>query len=521
MADQTTNYGLTKPTSNEYYNVTVQNDNMDKIDETLKDHEVSIGEKLDKTGDASNTTNIFAQAGTRENLASGEKNSASLSKIMKWFSDLKSIVFSGSTNDVNDPNAHMNIGSSANATQSTINTKMDTAIGGKEPTITTGTSSQYWKGNKTWSDFATDVRATLLTGLSTVTNAAITATDTILSALGKLQAQIYTKETSANKGIANGYASLDSNAKVPLSQINDALLGNVSYQGVWNASTNTPTLPSTPASKGIYYIVSVAGTLFGKSFEIGDWIISNGTSWDKVDNTDAVSSVAGRTGNVVLNTGDITDPNAHTNIGSSANETQSTINTKTDAAIGNKLDKTGDASNTTNVFSQAGTRVNLSTGEKISVSLGKLMKWFTDFKAIVFSGSTNDLTDPNAHGGIGSIANDTQSNINTKINDLLTTQSVPITQAEATLSSTSINCYKKGGWAYVGGQIYCPSALNKVIFTGLPPAASIYPNMKCPIYLYNNSSTIVGWVYVDGSGNLTAILGAATFGQFTFSYPIT
>lgn len=36
MADKTTNYGLTKPSSEEFYDVQVQNDNMDIIDEELK-----------------------------------------------------------------------------------------------------------------------------------------------------------------------------------------------------------------------------------------------------------------------------------------------------------------------------------------------------------------------------------------------------------------------------------------------------------------------------------------------------
>ena len=44
-------------------------------------------------------------------------------------------------------------------------------------------------------DFAATVRATVLTGLSTATNAAITAADTVLSALGKLQAQINARVT--------------------------------------------------------------------------------------------------------------------------------------------------------------------------------------------------------------------------------------------------------------------------------------------------------------------------------------
>jgi hypothetical protein len=91
-----------------------------------------------------------------------------------------------------------------------------------------------------------------------------------------------------------------------LTQINDALIGNVNFQGLWNASTNTPTLVDPPSSgtKGYYYIVSTGGTFAGITFEVGDWIISNGTAWGKVDNTDAVSSVFGRTGNVVASNGD-------------------------------------------------------------------------------------------------------------------------------------------------------------------------------------------------------------------------
>jgi hypothetical protein len=60
--------------------------------------------------------------------------------------------------------------------------------------------------------------------------------------------------------------------------------------------------------------------------------------------------------------------------------------------ISGKLDKTGDASNVTNTFSSASSRTNLTTGEKLSVSLGKIMKWFSDLKTVAFSGSYNDLS---------------------------------------------------------------------------------------------------------------------------------
>jgi hypothetical protein len=84
--------------------------------------------------------------------------------------------------------------------------------------------------------------------------------------------------------------------------------GAVSYQGTWNASTNTPTLVSSVGTKGEYYVVSVSGStnLNGiTDWVAGDWAIFNGTAWEKVDNTESVISVNGQTGVVVLTPSDI------------------------------------------------------------------------------------------------------------------------------------------------------------------------------------------------------------------------
>ena len=119
----------------------------------------------------------------------------------------------------------------------------------------------------------------VLTGLN-VTGGSISATDSILTAFGKLQNQV------------NGLA------------------GGVTYQGTWNASTNSPSLTSSVGTKGYYYVVSVAGStnLNGiTDWKLGDWAIFNGTSWEKVDNTDAVVSVNGFTGAVSLTTSNISE----------------------------------------------------------------------------------------------------------------------------------------------------------------------------------------------------------------------
>ena len=111
---------------------------------------------------------------------------------------------------------------------------------------------------------------------------------------------------SLDAGVANGVATLDSSGTVPLSQI--PALGDLNYQGTWNATTNSPTLTSSVGTKGFYYVVSVAGTtsLNGiTDWQIGDWAVFNGSVWQKIDNTDAVTSVNGYTGTVVLTAADV------------------------------------------------------------------------------------------------------------------------------------------------------------------------------------------------------------------------
>jgi hypothetical protein len=113
---------------------------------------------------------------------------------------------------------------------------------------------------------------------------------------------------TSEKGANNGVATLDANGKVPTSQI--PMQGDLNYQGTWNATTNTPTLTSSVGIKGYYYVVDVAGTtnLNGiTDWQIGDWAIFNGSVWQKVDNTDAVTSVNGQVGTVVLTTTDIAE----------------------------------------------------------------------------------------------------------------------------------------------------------------------------------------------------------------------
>jgi hypothetical protein len=83
------------------------------------------------------------------------------------------------------------------------------------------------------------------------------------------------------------------------------------YIGTWNASTNSPNPNAATPQAGDYYIVSMNGTqdlgAGATVYNIGDWIMYNGTSWDKIANSDnLVTSFKGRTGIVVPAVGDYT-----------------------------------------------------------------------------------------------------------------------------------------------------------------------------------------------------------------------
>ena len=148
--------------------------------------------------------------------------------------------------------------------------------------------NQGGTGATTLTGYVKGAGTTALTASSTIPNTDITGLGTA---------------STKDAGSANGVATLDAGGKVPVSELPAAVLGALSYQGTWDASTNNPTLTSSVGTKGYYYVVSVAGNtnLNGiTDWLVGDWAVYNGTVWQKVDNTETVTSVNGQTGAVVL-----------------------------------------------------------------------------------------------------------------------------------------------------------------------------------------------------------------------------
>jgi hypothetical protein len=116
----------------------------------------------------------------------------------------------------------------------------------------------------------------------------------------------------SEKGASLGVATLDAGGKIPASQLPSTV---VEYLGTWDAATNTPQLQDGIGDAGDVYIVSLGGVVdFGNGpieFSPGDWVIFNGSEWEKSINSNAVQSVNGFQGVVELTTDNIEQGSAN------------------------------------------------------------------------------------------------------------------------------------------------------------------------------------------------------------------
>ena len=134
--------------------------------------------------------------------------------------------------------------------------------------------------------------------IKVITNGGGTS-QSVLDTLASLQTQI-TNLIPSQTGNAGKFLTTNGTSTSWAS-----VAGGLSYQGTWNASTNTPTLASGVGVNGYYYIVATAGStnLDGiTDWQIGDWLLFNGTNWQKIDQSNLVTSVNGQTGAVSVGT---------------------------------------------------------------------------------------------------------------------------------------------------------------------------------------------------------------------------
>jgi hypothetical protein len=128
----------------------------------------------------------------------------------------------------------------------------------------------------------------LPSGTTTVSTAGSLRFNTVTSTTDFFDGNNWSSFISAKRvGVSNGIASLDGSGKVPLSQVNNTIFGGLTFEGIWDASTNTPPLTSGAGDRGSFYTVSNGGStpLDGiTDWMTGDIAIFDSVKWSKIAN---------------------------------------------------------------------------------------------------------------------------------------------------------------------------------------------------------------------------------------------
>lgn len=166
----------------------------------------------------------------------------------------------------------------------------------------------------------------------TTVNGTTLNSNIILGLSSSNQQQLSQIENTYNKNTPNGYAGLDSNGLIPANRL---AINGLTYLGVWDAFTNTPSLLTVPAA-GSYYVVNVAGntTLTGgtNNWRVHDWAISNGYKWIRIVNSESISSVNAKTDNITITKNDLSLQNID-----NTSDLSKPISTPQQSALDNKV----------------------------------------------------------------------------------------------------------------------------------------------------------------------------------------
>lgn len=263
---------------------------------------------------------------------------------------------------------------------------IQTTLAGKQAEIAAGTTSQFWRGDKTWVDFMTTVRAATLTGLSLATGTAITAADTVLSGLGKLQKQI-TDAASALAAnvravVLTGYVAGSNTALAATDSVLSAF-GKV--QGQLNAKANAADaaltgVPTAPTAAGGTNTLQVSNTAFVQQ-EIATLIASAPGALDTLNELAAAM-------------GD--DPNFAATMTTALAGKEPTITSDLVSKFYSGTKTWRDLSTDVRAVVLTGLSfavgTSISSGDSILVALGKLQKQITDLGTNKLDASANAVS---------------------------------------------------------------------------------------------------------------------------------
>ena len=382
--------------------------------------------------------------------------------------------------------------------------------------------------------------ATIAVGTTTTTNPGTSATVTNSGTSG---AAVFNFGIPKGAGVSSGGTTgqaLIKNSNADYDTTWTTITGTLVFQGSWNASTNTPTLTSSVGTNGYYYIVSVAGTtnLNGiTDWQPNDWAIFNGSVWEKIDNTDLVTSVNSYTGAVVLTN---TDVGAPTYAGVGATGTWPISVTGNSATVTNGVYTSGSYSNPTWITGLAGSKVTAIPNSSLTnssltigstnIALGATSTSLAGISQITFAGSVSGTSVLQAapvatsatsilpsvagvlinSGGTGVVTNTMLSNS--------TISGISLGSNLANLTAGT-NVTFSSGSTYNGSTAITINASSTMVY----PSAGI-PNSTGSAWGTSYSTTGSGTVLALATSPtfVTPVLGTPTSGNFstgTFTWP--
>ncbi|MDP4152585.1 MAG: tail fiber protein [Bacillota bacterium] len=320
MADYTTNYNLVKPGQDDFYNVQDFNGNADIIDEQLTALSNSKQDLI--TGDVvghyhSSDRNRANHTGTQTSSTISDFAAAVRATVLTGLSTATSAVISAadsaltalgklqaqiSSHLANTSNPHsvtkaqVGLGSVDNTADSAksvasaakLTTARTIALSGELSGSANFDGSASISISTAVSNFVSRVTGSVLTGLSTATNAIITASDTVLTALGKLQAQITAhlantsnphSVTKAQVGLGNADNTADASKNVlSATKLTTARSINISGELSGSASFDGSAGISIPVKSLVGDIKTTMRTDLG-----ADWLLCNGSAFDSAE----------------------------------------------------------------------------------------------------------------------------------------------------------------------------------------------------------------------------------------------
>lgn len=388
--------------------------------------------------------------------------------------------------------------SGTNTGDNATNTQYSGLAASKENAITGTTAVDFWSGAKTFVNFATTVRATVLTGLSLVSTTVISATDTVLVALGSLQAQITALTTTVGTKVASVTAgtnvTVTGTATAPI--VNAPTMTATVGGAVPTPPNNTTTFLrgdgtfAAPAGSGDMVLASVQTNSGAKTFLATTLLLRNvaNTFSSMFTNT----ATAARTWTLkdadgtIAFTSDITGTNSGTNTG------DQTI-TLTGGVTG---------SGTGSFAATVITNANL-TGAVTSVGNAASLGSFTTAQ-LNTALSDNDVA---TGGGTATGSNTGDNAVNTLYSGLVSNA----THTGDATGATALTVVRINGVALSG---LATGILKNTTGTGVP---SIAANSDLPVM----SATVGGAVPTPPNNTTTFLRGDGTFAAPTASATIT